>query len=57
MWEWAATWPGTGVPMGNPPTGAAAGYVAFDALALRLGPRLERARCSVVTWPTCSRAA
>ena len=41
-WEWAATWPGTGVPMGNPPTGAAAGYVAFDALALRLGPRLAR---------------
>jgi hypothetical protein len=43
-WEWAATWPGTGVPMGNPPTGAAAGYVAFDSLALRLGPRLARGR-------------
>ena len=48
-WEWAATWPGSGVPMGNPPTGAAAGYVAFDALALRLGPRLGRSRggCSI----------
>ncbi len=41
-WEWAPAWPGVNVPMGNPPTGAAAGYVAFDALALRLGPCLER---------------
>jgi hypothetical protein len=45
-WQWAATWPGTGVPMGNPPSGAAAGYVAFDALALRLGPRLARGQGS-----------
>jgi hypothetical protein len=41
-WAWAATWPGVPIPLGNPPTGAAAGYVAFDALALRLGPRLEQ---------------
>jgi hypothetical protein len=42
-WEWARHWPGLPVAMGNPPSGVAAGYCAFDALALRLGPRLDRA--------------
>jgi hypothetical protein len=28
------------LPMGNPPSGVAAGYCLFDALALVLGPRL-----------------
>jgi hypothetical protein len=40
-WQWAAHWPGLHVPQGNPPSGVAAGYCAFDALALRLGPRLR----------------
>jgi hypothetical protein len=42
-WEWARHWPGLHLAMGNPPSGVAAGYCAFDALALRLGPRLDRA--------------
>jgi hypothetical protein len=42
-WAWAHHWPGLRVAMGNPPSGVAAGYCAFDALALRLGPRLDRA--------------
>jgi len=41
-WEWAANWPLTHLPAGNPPSGVAAGYCLFDALALKLGPRLER---------------
>ncbi len=39
-WTWESTWPVTGLPGGNPPSGVAAGYCLFDALALRLGPRL-----------------
>jgi hypothetical protein len=41
-WQWAAHWPGVHLPQANPPSGVAAGYCAFDALALRLGPRLQR---------------
>jgi hypothetical protein len=41
-WQWAAHWPGLRIPQANPPSGVAAGYCAFDALALRLGPRLQR---------------
>jgi hypothetical protein len=40
-WEWARHWPGLHLTTGNPPSGVAAGYCAFDALALRLGPRLD----------------
>jgi hypothetical protein len=40
-WEWARHWPGLHLAMGNPPSGVAAGYCAFDALALRLAPRLD----------------
>jgi hypothetical protein len=39
-WAWAHHW--LGLSMGNPPSGVAAGYCAFDALALRLRPRLDR---------------
>jgi hypothetical protein len=42
-WAWAHHWPGLPLSMGNPPSGVAVGYCAFDALALRLGPRLDRA--------------
>jgi hypothetical protein len=41
-WTWVPVWPGIGLPAGNPPSGVAAGYCAFDALALRLAPRLLR---------------
>jgi hypothetical protein len=40
-WQWAPHWPGLHIPQANPPSGVAAGYCAFDALALRLGPRLR----------------
>jgi hypothetical protein len=35
-WTWAAAWPGLGLSIGNPPLGAALGYVGFDWVALRL---------------------
>jgi hypothetical protein len=39
-WTWAAEIPGTGVADGNPPSGAASGYVFFDIAALYLAPPL-----------------
>src|SRR3989442_1279231 len=39
-WRWAELGPNFALPAGNPPSGIAAGYCLFDALALRLGPRL-----------------
>src|SRR6266545_1910087 len=39
-WRWAAELPGLGIPDGNPPSGAASGYVWFDVMALLFGPRL-----------------
>jgi hypothetical protein len=45
-WTWASTWPVTGLPGGNPPSGVPAGDCLFDALALRLGPRLAAG------WPS-----
>jgi hypothetical protein len=39
-WQWAQLGPNLALPAGNPPSGIAAGYCLFDALALRLGPRL-----------------
>jgi len=39
-WQWAHMGPNVALPAGNPPSGIAAGYCLFDALALRLGPRL-----------------
>ncbi len=37
-WRWAAELPGIGIPDGNPPSGAASGYVLFDILAMALVP-------------------
>lgn len=37
-WTWAAEVPGLGVPDGNPPSGAASGYVFFDISAMFLAP-------------------
>jgi hypothetical protein len=39
-WRWAAELPGVGIPDGNPPSGAASGYVCFDVVALALAPML-----------------
>jgi len=39
-WRWAPELPGTGIPDGNPPSGAAAGYVWFDVMALLVAPAL-----------------
>jgi hypothetical protein len=41
-WTWAAEVPGVGISQGNPPSGAASGYVFFDIAALTLGPALLR---------------
>ncbi len=37
-WVWQASDPVLGIPIGNPPTGAAGGYGWFDLLALMLAP-------------------
>jgi hypothetical protein len=39
-WQWAAEIPGLGVANGNPPSGAASGYVLFDICALAFGAKL-----------------
>ena len=39
-WTWATEIPGLGVADGNPPSGAASGYVFFDIAALYLAPAL-----------------
>ena len=42
-WFWHPEIPGLGVPNGNPPSGAASGYVLFDIAALTFAPALLRA--------------
>ena len=42
-WRWAAVVPGLGLPDGNPPCGAASGYVLFDIAAMALAPLLVAA--------------
>ena len=39
-WTWEAAVPGLGLSQGNPPSGAASGYIVFDVLALALVARL-----------------
>lgn len=46
-WSWEAAVPGLGLSQGNPPSGAASGYVVFDVLALALVARLTGARASI----------
>ncbi len=41
-WSWAEEIPGIGVADGNPPSGAASGYVFFDIAALALAPWVLR---------------
>ena len=42
-WRWARELPGLGIPDGNPPSGAASGYVWFDLMAMLLAPIALRA--------------
>lgn len=59
-WTWAAELPGLGIPDGNPPSGAASGYVCFDVAALALsGVLLRRVRSlgAAVGWPRAARWA
>ena len=42
-WRWAAVVPALGLPDGNPPAGAASGYVLFDIAAMALAPLLVAA--------------
>jgi hypothetical protein len=39
-WTWEGVVPALGIPQGNPPSGAASGYVVFDVLAIALVARL-----------------
>jgi hypothetical protein len=39
-WHWARTLPGLGITAGNPPSGAASGYVGFDVMAMLVAPTL-----------------
>ena len=41
-WRWAERLPGLGIPDGNPPSGAASGYVWFDVMAMLVAPWLVR---------------
>jgi hypothetical protein len=42
-WSWNAIVPGLAIPQGNPPSGAASGYVVFDVLALSIVAALTAA--------------
>jgi hypothetical protein len=37
-WHWTRTLPGLGITDGNPPSGAASGYVWFDVMAMLVAP-------------------
>ena len=39
-WTWSASVPVLGLSAGNPPSGAASGYVLFDVTALLLAPKV-----------------
>lgn len=42
-WRWAVALPGLGISDGNPPSGAASGYVCFDVAAMLVAPWLVAA--------------
>ncbi len=46
-WTWEAAVPGLGLSQGNPPSGAASGYVVFDVLALALVARLTSVAAAI----------
>jgi hypothetical protein len=41
-WTWEGVVPVLGIPQGNPPSGAASGYVVFDVAAIWLTTRVSR---------------
>jgi hypothetical protein len=43
IWTWHPVTPGLGLTMGNPPSGAASGYVLFDIAAIWAAAQLPRA--------------
>ena len=59
-WTWAEEIPGIGLADGNPPSGAASGYVFFDIAALALAPWLlagwSRASALVTGGPATRRS-
>jgi hypothetical protein len=46
IWQWHAVTPGLGLTMGNPPSGAASGYVLFDIAAIAVTARVLQAASS-----------
>ena len=48
VWRWSRSVPGLGIGQGNPPSGAASGYVWFDVMAALVAPWLV----SVARMPT-----
>ena len=53
-WTWHGVVPGLGIPQGNPPSGAASGYVVFDVLALALVARLGGVAAAIQSRKTRS---
>jgi hypothetical protein len=53
-WTWHGVVPGLGIPQGNPPSGAASGYVVFDVLALALVARLGAVTAAIQSRKTRS---
>jgi hypothetical protein len=55
IWQWHAVTPGLGLTMGNPPSGAASGYVLFDIAAIAVAARVlslrARRRDAEITRP------
>jgi hypothetical protein len=51
-WAWAEQVPSLGLPQGNPPSGAAVGYVVMEATAVRAACRLR-----AIQWPRRERGA
>src|SRR5262249_44683544 len=50
-WRWTSSLPGLGITDGNPPSGAASGYVLFDLLALLVAPWLLHAARTLTSSP------
>ncbi len=51
-WTWESAVPGLGLSQGNPPSGAASGYVVFDVVALMLAARLGPSALRIVRTRT-----
>jgi hypothetical protein len=54
-WTWQSVVPGLQLPQGNPPSGAASGYVVFDVLALTL--TTSGAAVAARVWPALIRGS